>query len=104
MNPTLSILCVYFHSSLPTGQCITYAGNKEAGHIPAPSSAGGVVVRVPPVVPRNNLMFLCHTEVMTKHYSLRKKVRMETKRYRISATENYVNTYLFPIGLLKTKH
>ena len=48
-----------------------YAGNKEAGLIHAPSSAGDVVVRVPPVVPRNDLMFLCHTDVMTKHYALR---------------------------------
>lgn len=74
MNLTLSILYVYFHSSLPTGQCITYAGNKEAGHIHAPSSAADVVVRVPPAVPRNDLMFLCHTEVMTKHYSLGNEV------------------------------
>lgn len=104
VNLTLSILCVYFHSNLPTGQCIIYAGNKETGRIHALSSAGDAVVKVPPVVPRNDLMFLCHTEVMTKHYSLRNEVRMETTRYRIFPTENYVNTNLFPTGLLKTKH
>jgi hypothetical protein len=83
MSLTLSTLCVYFNSSIPTGQCITYAGNKEAGRIHASNSAGEVVVRVPPVVPRNNLMFLGHTEVMTQHYSLRNEVRMETAGYRI---------------------
>jgi len=79
MNLTLGILYDCFHSSLPTGQCITYAGNKEAAHIHAPSSATDVVVKAPHVVPRNNLTFLCHTEVMTKHYSLRNEVHMETK-------------------------
>lgn len=40
-------------------------------------------MRVSPVVPRNDFMFLCDVAGMTKHYCLRSDICMETMRYGI---------------------